>query len=99
MAIPFVWETLEDYQIWRTATKGAKLIQGKGVFYRVAGGTAKKTLTHEEKVELIGQSKCPVCRDCEPIELPGFFPVATTRVRQVTSPITGEVFLEPLGVA
>lgn len=99
MAIPFVWDSTEDYQIWRAATKGAKLIQGKGVFYKVSGGIAKKSLTAEEKFDLAKKSKCPICGDCEPREVPGFFPVRSTQSRQVKSDITGDVYLEPIEAA
>jgi len=95
MAVPFVWDSTEDYQIWRAATKGAKLIQGKGVFSKVVGGAPKK-LSAKERLELGQHSRCPICRNCEPQEVPGFLPVKSTQVRQVTSEITGEVYLEPI---
>ena len=74
-----------------------KLIQGKGVFFKVSGGKAKKALTPEEKLDLAKKSKCPICGNCEPREVPGFFPVRSTQSRQVKSEMTGEICLEPIG--
>jgi hypothetical protein len=89
MAVPLVWDSLGNYAAWRAATKSMKLIQGKGKFYKVAGGGGKK-----QPAAAAHTSSCPVCRTCQPVASNEFYPVATTEVRQVVSEITGEPFLQ-----
>jgi hypothetical protein len=89
MAVPLVWDSPEDYSVWRAATKGTKLIQGKGKFYKVAGGAAKK-----KPSENAPNSPCPICRRCNPVARDGFYPVQTTQTREVVSPLTGETYIE-----
>jgi hypothetical protein len=89
MAVPIVWETNEDYEVWRKATKGMKLIQGKGMFYKVAGGTGKAKAR-----EAGTTSPCPICRKCAPVVKPGFHNVDTTQSREVVSDLTGETYIE-----
>jgi hypothetical protein len=88
MAVPIVWESTEDYEVWRKATKGMKLIQGKGMFYKVAGGAAKN------KPPEAGVSSCPICRKCTPVVKPGFHHVEDVTAREVLSELTGELYLE-----
>jgi hypothetical protein len=85
LAVPLVWDSLENYAAWRTATKRMKLLQGKGKFYKVAGGGGAKK-------QPAAQSSCPICRTCQPVASNEFYPVATTAVRQVVSEITGESY-------
>jgi hypothetical protein len=92
MAVPIVWETNEDYQVWRSGTKGMKLIQGKGIFYRVAGGTTKA-----KAPEGGATSSCPICRQCTPVVREGFHRVETTPTRPVVSELTGETYIERIG--
>lgn len=95
MSVPLVWETLEDYQIWRAATGRVKLIQGKGVFYRASSRKAvpehKPTTEGHER-----RNSCPICSECSPRGLRGYYPVSTTKVRQIESGITGGIYLEPV---
>ena len=90
MAIPLVWDSLEDYSVWWAATKGAKLIQGKGKFYKIAGGGA----SNKKPPAGAGTSPCPICRRCQPVARESFYEVKTTETRTVVSEITGETFLE-----
>lgn len=79
------WDEVWQYEAWRIAFKGAKLIQGKGVFYGLSGSMPKGT-GHAE-------ADCPVCGHCTPIELGGAYLVADTETKEVTSPITGRKYL------
>jgi len=90
MAAPVLWDELEDYEIWRQATKGTRFIQGKGKFHGVSAGSnpmPKKEGEGERKPD------CPICGNCTPVLVGGRMPVSTTKVRAVTSPITGREYL------
>ena len=78
---------------WRYGTKGAKLVQGKGAFYRVSGGSKGGKLTPEQIARKV---VCRICGSCTPEQLYGYHAVVNTPVRQVTSPYTGSVYLEPV---
>jgi len=39
MAVRIDWDTANTYMAWRYGTKGAKLVQGKGAFHRITGGS------------------------------------------------------------
>jgi len=101
MAVPLLWKSDEQYWWWHYATKGKKLIQGKGTLYKISGGRAnKRKPIYRVCNECDGQgcdgcgnlgyikpSSCVVCGNCEPEDL-GLRPKATTRVEGVISPIT-----------
>ena len=93
MAIKVDWDTTDTYMAWRAGTKGAKLVQGKGRFYKVSGGSKGAKKTPEQ---IARQVECKVCGFCVPETIYGYHPVASTPVRQVTSPLTGQVYLEPV---
>jgi 5S rRNA maturation endonuclease (ribonuclease M5) len=95
MAVRVDWDTPETYLAWRLGTKGAKLIQGKGAFYRVSGGSKGAKLTLEQMERRVG-AECRICGSCSPVQLHGYHAVVGTAVRQVTSPYTGSVYLEPV---
>ena len=42
------------------------------------------------------RSDCRICGSCSPVQLFGYHAVVGTAVRQVTSPYTGSVYLEPV---
>ena len=85
------WDSGENYLIWCKATKGARIIQGKGKFYRVSGGAslAAETTECRRKKEM----SCPVCGFCKPERLPGLYPVAATPVKRVRSDITAQEYI------
>lgn len=89
MALRCDWDTAYNYSLWRAATKGSRMLQGKGVFHKVSGTRAPKQL----RLKL---AECKVCGSCEPVELGGTYPVATTRTRKVTSEWTGKTYLVDL---
>ena len=93
MAVRVDWDTPETYMAWRAGTKGTKLVQGKGAFYRVSGGSKGGKLTPEQAAR---KSECRICGSCTPVQLYGYHAVVNTPVRQVTSPYTGSVYLEPV---
>ena len=93
MAVRLDWDTPETYMAWKAGTKGTKLIQGKGRFYKVSGGAKGAKKTPEE---IARQVECRICGFCIPETIYGYHPVASTPVRQVTSPLTGQVYLEPV---
>ena len=93
MAVRVDWDLPASYMAWRLGTKGAKLIQGKGAFYRVSGGSKGAKLTLEQMER---RSECRICGSCTPVQLYGYHAVVGTAVRQVTSPYTGSVYLEPV---
>ena len=93
MAVRVDWDTPETYMAWRAGTKGTKLVQGKGAFYRVSGGSKGGKLTPEQAAR---KSECRICGSCTPLQLYGYHAVVNTPVRQVTSPYTGSVYLEPV---
>ena len=95
MAVPADWDTAANYLCWKGATKGSKMVQGKGVFYRVSGGAKGAKKTPQELAQSVG-FECRICGFCTPLTVGGRQPVAATRVREVTSPITGFVYLEPI---
>jgi len=95
MAVRADWDSASNYLCWRSGTKGAKMIQGKGIFYRVSGGSKGRKRTYEELLRRAG-TECRICGNCTPVDLYGIHPVVTTRVREVTSPYTGSVYLEPV---
>lgn len=92
MAVRVQWDNVRSYEAWRAGTKGAKLVQGKGAFYKVSGGAKGKVRTMEEKAQAI---MCPICGVCTPIEIPGLHPIATSPVRHKVSEWTGITYLEP----
>ena len=71
------------------------MVQGKGVFYRVSGGSKGRKRTYDELARRAG-TECRICGACTPEDLYGIHPVVATRVREVTSPYTGSVYLEPV---
>lgn len=85
MALRCDWDTADNYDLWRSATKGSRLIQGKGVFSKVSGGKRPKQLG-------LKLSNCPVCGACEPLDLGGLYPVASTHVVEVKSEWTGKTY-------
>ncbi|MFQ6027560.1 MAG: hypothetical protein ACE5Q6_08715, partial [Dehalococcoidia bacterium] len=87
MAVRIDWDVLENYQVCRAALRGSKLIQGKGAFHKCTGGKPRKRPQHKE-------SMCQVCFECEPTQLPGFYPVKTTRVKEAPSIKKGRTYLE-----
>ena len=93
MAVRVDWDTPDTYMAWRAGTKGTKLVQGKGAFYRVSGGSKGGKLTPEQAAR---KSECRICGSCTPVQLYGYHAVVDTPVRQVTSPYTGSVYLEPV---
>jgi len=93
MAVRVDWDTPDTYMAWRYGTKGAKLVQGKGAFYRVSGGSKGGKLTPEQIARKV---ECRICGSCTPVQLYGYHAVVNTPVRQVTSPYTGSVYLEPV---
>ena len=93
MAVRVDWDTPDTYMAWRSGTKGTKLVQGKGAFYRVSGGSKGGKLTPEQAARKV---TCRICGFCTPTQLYGYHAVVTTAVRQVTSPYTGSVYLEPV---
>jgi hypothetical protein len=93
MAIKVDWDTPETYMAWRVGTKGMKLVQGKGRFFKVVGGAKGAKKTPEQ---IARQIECRVCGFCVPERLYGVYPVVSTPVREVTSPLTGRVYLEPV---
>jgi len=93
MAVRVDWDTPTTYMAWRAGTKGTKLVQGKGAFYRVSGGSKGGKLTPEQAAR---KSECRICGSCTPVQLYGYHAVVDTPVRQVTSPYTGSVYLEPV---
>lgn len=78
MALRCDWDTVGNYQLWRAATKGARLIQGVGSLYKVSGSKAPKQL----RMKL---AECKVCGACEPVDLGGVYPVATTNTIRIDS--------------
>ena len=93
MAVRVDWDTANTYMAWRYGTKGGKLVQGKGAFYRVSGGSKGGKLTPEQAAR---KSECRICGFCTPTQLEGYHPVTSTRVREVISPYTGYTYLEPV---
>lgn len=87
MALRCDWETADQYAMWRAATKGSRMLQGKGVFHKVSGSRPPKQLQ-------LKLAECKVCGACEPIDMGGVYPVATTVVRKVISEWTGKSYLE-----
>ena len=71
------------------------MIQGKGVFYRVSGGSKGRKRTYDELIRRAG-TECRICGACTPLDLYGIHPVVSTRVREVTSPYTGSIYFEPV---
>ena len=70
-----------------------KMVQGKGRFYKIAGGAKGAKKTPEQ---IARQVECRICGSCVPERLYGVFPVVTTPVREVISPYTGQIYLEPV---
>ena len=95
MAVRADWDTASNYLCWRSGTKGTKMIQGKGVFYRVSGGSKGRKRTYDELIRRAG-AECRICGACTPLDLYGIHPVVSTRVREVTSPYTGSIYFEPV---
>jgi hypothetical protein len=93
MAIKVDWDTPDTYMAWKAGTKGMKMVQGKGRFYKISGGAKGAKMTPEE---IANRIDCRVCGSCVPERLYGYHPVVSTRVREVTSPHTGQVYLEPV---
>ena len=93
MAIKVDWDTPYTYMVWKAGTKGMKMVQGKGRFYKIAGGAKGAKKTPEQ---IARQVECRICGSCVPERLYGVFPVVTTPVREVTSPYTGQIYLEPV---
>ena len=93
MAVRIDWDTANTYMAWRYGTKGAKLVQGKGAFHRITGGSKGAKLTPEQIARKV---ECRICGSCTPVQLYGYHAVVNTPVRQVTSPYTGSVYLEPV---
>jgi hypothetical protein len=93
MSVPVDWDIPNNYLAWRAGTKGAKLIQGKGQYYKVSGGAKGAKLT---PAQVEARVTCRVCGSCTPMQIPGYHPVISTPVREVTSPFTGNIYLEPV---
>jgi hypothetical protein len=93
MAMKVDWDTPETYMAWRVGTKGMKLIQGKGRFFKIVGGAKGAKKTPEQ---IARQVECRICGFCVPERLFGVHPVVSTPVREVTSPLTGQIYLEPV---
>jgi hypothetical protein len=93
MAIKVDWDTPETYMAWKAGTKGMKIVQGKGRFFKISGGAKGAKKTPEQ---IARQVECRVCGACVPETLYGVHPVVTTAVREVTSPYTGQIYLEPV---
>lgn len=85
MALRCDWDTAENYDLWRSATKGSRLLQGKGVFTKISGGKRPRQLG-------LKLSNCPVCGACEPLDLGGLYAVSSTRVEEVKSEWTGMTY-------
>jgi hypothetical protein len=93
MAIKCDWDTPDTYMAWKTGTKGMKMVQGKGRFHRISGGAKGAKKTPEQ---IARQVECRICGSCVPERLYGVHPVVTTLVREVISPYTGQIYLEPV---
>jgi len=93
MAIKVDWDTPDTYMAWKAGTKGMKLVQGKGRFFKIAGGGKGAKLT---PAEIARRVECRICGSCVPERLYGVHPINSTRVREVTSPYTGQIYLEPV---
>ena len=93
MSIRVDWDTPDTYMVWKAGTKGMKLVQGKGQFYKIAGGAKGARLT---PAQIANRIECRICGSCVPERLYGVYPVVTTPVREVTSPYTGQIYLEPV---
>ena len=85
------WDSQEAYLVNNEAIKGMRLIQGKGIFSGVSGGSRLPAETEESKAEK--EFSCPACGFCKPERLPGLFPVATTSVKRVKSDLTGREYI------
>jgi len=79
MALRCDWDTPANYELWRLATKGSRLVQGVGAFYGVSGGRPARVPAAQRTPH-----GCPVCSACEPVEVFGYFPVASTQVQWVS---------------
>ena len=90
MAVRVVWDIPRDYEIWRGATKGMKLVQGRGGLYRVTGSTPTP-LSPQEIAHL--RLDCDVCSDCHPLVRDGsFHMVKRTHLQQKHSPWNGRTY-------
>ncbi len=85
------WDSPESYMVNLLATKGMRLVQGKGIYSGVSGGSSLPAETAESKKEKA--FSCPACGFCNPERLPGLFPVATTPVKRVVSELTGKEYI------
>ncbi len=94
MAVRCFFDTGENYLLWREATKGCKLLQGKGSFHRITGSRPTKQERQMAKA-VRKRSSCPICGDCEPVTLPGEYPVDSTPVVAIVSPWTALTYLAP----
>ena len=74
------WDSAEGYMVNSLATKGMRLIQGKGIFSGVSGGATLPAETEESKKKK--EFSCPVCGFCNPERQPGMLPVATTPTKR-----------------
>ena len=93
MALRVEWDQVSSYLAWRAGIKGAKIIQGKGAFYKVSGGAKGRVRTLEEQAN---HDECPICGNCTPVAIPGLHSIVNTPVRTKKSEWTGKIYLEPV---